>query len=85
MTRPCILSVVKYNLAESETEYVVQCSKHVYPEHTVLQLDCTNTLNDQLHENVAAELVPPEGWDLVVEIICPRVEYNNGQVSPSST
>ena len=56
-----------------------------YPEHTVLQLDCTNTLNDQLHENVAAELVPPEGWDLVVEIICPRVEYNNGQVSPSST
>ena len=67
MTRPCILSVVKYNLAESETEYVVQCSKHVYPEHIVLQLDCTNTLSDQLLENVTANLEPLEAWDLVFE------------------
>jgi len=63
-------------LTESETEYVVQCIKHVYAEHIVLQLDCTNTLNDQLLENVAAELEPPEGWELVADISCPRLEYN---------
>ena len=55
---------------------MVQCIKHVYPDHIVLQLDCTNTLNDQLLENVMAELEPPEGWDMVAEITCPKLEYN---------
>ncbi len=53
---------------ESETEYVVRCIKHVFPEHVVLQFDCTNTLNDQLLENVHATLELPEGFDLVKTI-----------------
>ena len=39
--------------------------KHVYLGHMVLQLDVTNTLNDQLLENARIELELPEGWELV--------------------
>ncbi|KAJ3298811.1 Coatomer subunit gamma-2 [Borealophlyctis nickersoniae] len=39
-------------LTESETEYVVTCIKHVFPEHLVFQFNCKNTLNDSLLENV---------------------------------
>jgi len=63
-------------LTESETEYVVQCIKHIYPGHVVLQLDCTNTLNDQLLEDVTVEVEVPEGWELLAEVPCPRLEYN---------
>ena len=46
----------------------VQVIKHVYTGHVVLQLDCTNTLNDQLLENVSVEMEAPEGWQLVRRI-----------------
>ena len=49
---------------ESETEYVVQCIKHIYPAHVVLQFDCTNTLNDQLLEDVSVALELPEGFEV---------------------
>ncbi|TPX44374.1 hypothetical protein SeLEV6574_g04537 [Synchytrium endobioticum] len=39
-------------LTEPELEYVVTCIKHVFAEHLVLQFNCTNTMNDQLLENV---------------------------------
>ncbi|KAJ3055120.1 Coatomer subunit gamma-2 [Rhizophlyctis rosea] len=39
-------------LTESETEYVVTCVKHVFPEHLVFQFDAKNTLNDSLLENL---------------------------------
>jgi len=47
-------------LTESETEYVVKCVKHIFPNHIVLQFDCTNTLNDQILENVTVQV---EGED----------------------
>ncbi|KAJ3045274.1 Coatomer subunit gamma-2 [Rhizophlyctis rosea] len=40
-------------LTESETEYVVTCIKHIFPEHLVFQFDCKNTLNDSLLENLS--------------------------------
>jgi len=73
---PLFKSSQPAELTESETEYVVQCIKHVYPGHVVLQLDCTNTLSDQLLENVKVEVEVPDGWDLVCEIPCARLEYN---------
>ena len=38
-------------LTESETEYVVKCTKHVFAEHIVFEYSVTNTLNDQILEN----------------------------------
>jgi coatomer protein complex subunit gamma len=43
-------------LTESETEYVIQCVKHVFARHVVFQFDCTNTLNDQLLEKISISL-----------------------------
>lgn len=35
-------------LTESETEYVVKCTKHIFRQHIVFQFECTNTLNDHV-------------------------------------
>ena len=53
---PLFKSSQPVELTESETEYVVQCIKHIFPGHVVLQFDCTNTLNDQLLENVKVQV-----------------------------
>ena len=39
-------------LTESETEYVVECIKHIFQEHVVLQFSVQNTINDQRLDNV---------------------------------
>jgi coatomer protein complex subunit gamma len=73
---PLFRSTQPAELTESETEYTVQVIKHVYSGHLVLQLDVTNTLNDQLLENARVEVEIPEGWELLAEVGCPRLEYN---------
>ncbi|KAI9492121.1 adaptin N terminal region-domain-containing protein [Zychaea mexicana] len=66
-------------LTESETEYVVHCVKHSFANHIVFQFNCTNTLNDQLLENVQM-IMQPEMDDMgltqVAEIPADRLEYN---------
>jgi coatomer protein complex subunit gamma len=39
-------------LTESETEYVVQCTKHIFQNHIVLQFSVQNTIEDQRLDNV---------------------------------
>jgi coatomer subunit gamma len=39
-------------LTESETEYVVTCTKHIFPKHVVLQFSVQNTIEDQRLDNV---------------------------------
>jgi coatomer protein complex subunit gamma len=39
-------------LTESETEYVVQCTKHIFQNHVVLQFSVQNTIEDQRLDNV---------------------------------
>ncbi len=39
-------------LTESETEYVVQCTKHIFPSHVVLQFSVQNTIENQRLDNV---------------------------------
>lgn len=63
-------------LTESETEYVVCCIKHCFTRHLVLQFDCVNTLNDQLLENVRIQLDPSEGYNIIKEIPCQKLPYN---------
>merc|ERR1711887_227482 len=53
---PLFRSSQPVELTESETEYTVVVIKHVFPGHIVLQFDCTNTLADQLLEQVRVEL-----------------------------
>ncbi|XP_046840338.1 coatomer subunit gamma-2-like [Xenia sp. Carnegie-2017] len=64
-------------LTESETEYVVNCVKHVFNDHIVFQYDCTNTLNDQILENVTVDMEVSEGeYEVVMTIPCPSLPYN---------
>lgn len=64
-------------LTESETEYVVNCIKHIFSEHIVFQFNVTNTLNDQVLENVTVKMDPTDASDFTVEleIPAPRLVY----------
>ena len=65
-------------LTESETEYVINCIKHTFSKHIVFQFDCTNTLNDQLLENVHMVMQPEiDGLIQVAEIPAEKLEYGN--------
>ncbi|XP_046391751.1 coatomer subunit gamma [Ischnura elegans] len=69
-------SVEPVELTESETEYVVRCIKHVYKDHLLLQFECTNTLNDQLLENVRVQLECPEDFEVVKEVPLSHLPYS---------
>lgn len=43
-------------LTEEETEYNIVAIKHVFPNHTVLQFQCTNTVQEQVLENVSVSI-----------------------------
>jgi len=73
---PLFRSSQPVELTESETEYTVACIKHVFPGHVVLQFDCTNTLADQLLENVRVELELGEGWEMVTQVPAASMQYN---------
>jgi hypothetical protein len=49
----CVQSSAPVELTEAETEYAVNLIKHVYPGHIVFQFNCTNTISEQLLENVS--------------------------------
>lgn len=46
-------SSAPFELTEPETEYAVNVVKHVYDGHIVFQYNCTNTIPEQLLEDVS--------------------------------
>ncbi|XP_030370658.1 coatomer subunit gamma [Scaptodrosophila lebanonensis] len=68
-------------LTESETEYTVQCIKHIFAQHVVFQFDCLNTLSEQFLENVRVDLTLPEGYTTRAVIQCPKLAYNELQTT----
>uniref|UniRef100_A0A8B9T0B9 Coatomer subunit gamma n=1 Tax=Anas platyrhynchos TaxID=8839 RepID=A0A8B9T0B9_ANAPL len=63
-------------LTELETEYVVRCTKHTFVSHMVFQFDCTNTLNDQILENVTVQMEPTEGYEVIGYVPAKSLVYN---------
>lgn len=45
-------SSASVELTEAETEYAVNVVKHIFDRHVVFQYNCTNTIPEQLLENV---------------------------------
>ncbi|XP_039232844.1 coatomer subunit gamma isoform X3 [Drosophila yakuba] len=78
---PIHRSTAPIQLTESETEYTVQCIKHIFGQHVVFQFDCLNTLSDQILENVRVELTLPEGFTARAVIPCPKLPYNDLQTT----
>ncbi|XP_037945317.1 coatomer subunit gamma isoform X2 [Teleopsis dalmanni] len=68
-------------LTESETEYTVQCIKHIFPNHVVFQFDCLNTLSEQILENVRVDLTIPDGFNIISIIPCAKLSYNEMQTT----
>jgi len=64
-------------LSESETEYVVNCVKHVFNDRIVFQFNVTNTLPEQQLSKVMVKMVP-QSPDFKVEgqIAAPVLTYN---------
>ena len=59
-----------------ETEIFVRCTKHVFSQHLVLQFDCTNTLQDQLLENVSVSIdLAPEAYEVTNVISCSNLGF----------
>lgn len=50
----CDQSSAPVELTEAETEYAVNVVKHIFDQHVVFQYNCTNTIPEQLLENVKA-------------------------------
>eukprot|EP00742_Colponemidia_sp_Colp-10_P003508 GILJ01003735.1.p1 GENE.GILJ01003735.1~~GILJ01003735.1.p1 ORF type:complete len:905 (-),score=126.81 GILJ01003735.1:163-2877(-) len=68
-------------LTESEAEYVVNCVKHVFEQHVVLQFNITNTLNDQLLDNTFVHIELTDAaqnqyWDEEAVIPAPPLPYD---------
>eukprot|EP00054_Salpingoeca_dolichothecata_P036912 m.9153 g.9153 ORF g.9153 m.9153 type:complete len:869 (-) comp7141_c0_seq1:143-2749(-) len=81
---PLFKSSRAVDLTERETEYVVQCIKHIFAEHVVFQFNCTNTLNDQKLEKVKVVMECKE-MDFddsdIVSVLCDELAYD----SPGTT
>ncbi|MCO5593640.1 hypothetical protein L7F22_047655 [Adiantum nelumboides] len=62
-----------------ETEYEVNVVKHVYPGHIVFQYNCTNTIPEQLLQNVSILVENVEGDEFtgVVSKPLPSLPYNS--------
>jgi coatomer protein complex subunit gamma len=43
-------------VTESETEYKVECVKHIFEEHVLFQFTVSNTVEDQMLENVTMQM-----------------------------
>ncbi|KAH8510739.1 hypothetical protein H0E87_008320 [Populus deltoides] len=50
-------------LTEAETEYAVNVVKHIFDRHVVFQYNCTNTIPEQLLENVSVNVDASEADD----------------------
>ncbi|XP_055336961.1 coatomer subunit gamma-2-like [Paramacrobiotus metropolitanus] len=75
---PLFKSSAPVQLTEPETEYVVKCIKHTFAHDLVFQFDCTNTMNDQLLENVTVKVEAAADTGFVVDgtIPCAKLECN---------
>ncbi|OTF69040.1 hypothetical protein BLA29_008890 [Euroglyphus maynei] len=48
----------------------------MFREHIVLQFDCTNTLNDQILENVSIDMEMFDGFRQLLQVQCDQLVYN---------
>lgn len=68
-------SIGSVQLSETETEISVTCTKHVFLGHLVLQFDCTNTLPDQILENVEVAFIETLPYELIKTTSCLKIRH----------
>ncbi|KAJ2521161.1 coatomer subunit gamma [Coemansia sp. RSA 1939] len=79
-SQPLVSSLKPVELTEAETEYVVRCVKHVYDGHIVFQFDITNTIPEQVLEQVEVVMAAEEDIEGVLEPVVvvpvPELKYD---------
>lgn len=70
-------------LTEEETEYNIVVIKHVFPNHTVLQFQCTNTVQEQVLEDVSVSVDLSEAEGFEEEAVLPLARMMYGEVGQS--
>nr|CDS21793.1 Coatomer subunit gamma [Echinococcus granulosus] len=79
---PLFKSSNDYELTDSGTEYVVTCVIHTFLHHIVLQYDVTNTMEDQLLEDVYVDVeVADDEFEVLNRLPIKTLPFN----SPAST
>ncbi|CAH1647722.1 unnamed protein product [Spodoptera littoralis] len=73
---PIFKTCESVDLTEPETEYRVQCVKHIFARHLVLQFECLNTLSDQLLKKVHIRLEAAPGYKMLIEVPCEQLPYD---------
>lgn len=73
---PIFKTCESVDLTEPETEYRVQCVKHIFARHVILQFECLNTLSDQLLEDVHIRLEAAPGYKVLTEVPCVQLAYD---------
>lgn len=70
-------SSAPFELTESETEYHIACVKHIFSSHIVFQFECSNTIEEQVLENVSVvmDLSETDGFEEedsvpLVKLVC---------------
>eukprot|EP01024_Parvocaulis_polyphysoides_P052832 TRINITY_DN5241_c0_g1_i1.p1 TRINITY_DN5241_c0_g1~~TRINITY_DN5241_c0_g1_i1.p1 ORF type:complete len:543 (+),score=101.51 TRINITY_DN5241_c0_g1_i1:1-1629(+) len=66
-------------LTEEETEYNISVVKHIFPDHIVLQYNCTNTVAEQVLENVSVlvDLAEAEDFEEESSVVLKTMPHNN--------
>jgi len=75
---PLFKSTKPIELTESETEYVVNVVKHIFNDHILLQFNCTNTIADQVLENLIVKIDTSGVKGVKSEITIPIQSLPNG-------
>ncbi|THH19580.1 hypothetical protein EW146_g1625 [Bondarzewia mesenterica] len=70
-------------LTESETEYQVSCTKHIFKEHVVFQFNVSNTLPDTILEQVSVIMQPSTDSGLTEDFIIPLPSLSSSSSSSS--
>lgn len=66
-------------LTESETEYVVTCTKHIFPAHVCFQFNVVNTLQECVLERVGVAMLGEKdcGLKQIMALTVPSLPYNS--------
>lgn len=80
---PLFRSTAPVALTESEVEYVVNCVRHIFPEHVVFQFNVTNTVPEQVLEevHVGMQVSDPDAWEDVAVVPADECKCNVPAVS----
>ncbi|KAL4437499.1 hypothetical protein ABPG77_003480 [Micractinium sp. CCAP 211/92] len=71
---PVFKTCAPVQLTEEETEYKVVCVRHVLEGHIVFQFNCTNTVKEQVLEDVSVTVDLADAEEFSEELVLPLAE-----------